>query len=83
MSSVVGIEIYSVSFSKCVPVSNRYNYGCVIYGWDPVCKMDELWIQQMGVDRSPNGRNQPFYNVLGNDSSTRYAAHGMFTLVTF
>ncbi|XP_078362557.1 F-box only protein 21-like [Oculina patagonica] len=52
-----------------------YHYGCVIYGWDPVCKMDESWIQQMGVDRSPGGRNQPFYNVLGDDGSQRYAAH--------
>ena len=54
----------------------RYHYGCVIYGWDPVCKMDELWIQRMGVDQSPGGRNQPFYNVLGDDGSQRYAAHG-------
>ena len=36
--------------------------------------MDEQWIQQMGVDRSPGGRNQPFYNVLGDDGSQRYAA---------
>lgn len=37
--------------------------------------MDELWIQRMGVDTSPGGRNQPFYNVLGDDGSQRYAAH--------
>ena len=53
----------------------RYHYGCVIYGWDPVCEMDESWIQRMGVDQSPGGRNQPFYNVLGDDGSQRYAAH--------
>ena len=29
----------------------------------------------MGVDTSPGGRNQPFYNVLGDDGSQRYAAH--------
>ena len=29
----------------------------------------------MGVDNSPGGRNQPFYNVLGDDGSRRYAAH--------
>lgn len=29
----------------------------------------------MGVDQSPGGRNQPFYNVLGDDGSQRYAAH--------
>lgn len=53
----------------------RYDYGCVIYGWDPVCKMPESWIQQMGVDNSPGGRSQPFYNVLADDGSQRYAAH--------
>ena len=37
--------------------------------------MDELWIRQMGVDNSPGGRNQPFYNVVGDDGSRRYAAH--------
>lgn len=56
----------------------RYHYGCVIYGWDPVCRMDETWIQQMGVDNSPGGRNQPFYNVLGDDGSQRYAAHSKY-----
>lgn len=41
--------------------------------------MEESWIQQMGVDRSPGGRNQPFYNVLGDDGSQRYAAHSKST----
>jgi len=36
--------------------------------------MDELWIQQMGVDNLTGGRNQPFYNVLGDDCTQRYAA---------
>ena len=58
----------------------RYHYGCVIYGWDPVCRMDETWIQQMGVDQSPGGRNQPFYNVLGDDGSQRYAAHSKHSI---
>ena len=31
----------------------------------------------MGVDRLPNGRNQPFYNVLVEDGSNRYAAEGL------
>ena len=30
----------------------------------------------MGVDRLPLGRNQPFFNVLAEDKSTRYAADG-------
>lgn len=38
--------------------------------------MDELWIQQMGVDNLTGGRNQPFYNVLGDDCKQRYAAQG-------
>jgi len=61
----------------------RYHYGCVIYGWDPVCRMDETWIQQMGVDQSPGGRNQPFYNVLGDDGSQRYAAHSKHGLSNY
>ena len=59
----------------------RYHYGCVIYGWDPVCRMNEAWIQRMGVDHSPGGRNQPFYNVLGDDGSQRYAAHGKYGIL--
>jgi F-box protein 21 len=39
-------------------------YLAVIYGWDAWCRMEEQWIVQNSVDRLPNGRNQPFYNVL-------------------
>ena len=52
----------------------RRDYLAVIYGWDPFCKMDEQWIAGMGVDRLPNGRAQPFYNVLVEDETTRYVA---------
>ena len=38
--------------------------------------MDEGWIQQMGVRRLSRGPSQPFYNVLGDDGSCRYAAQG-------
>ena len=31
----------------------------------------------MGVDRLPNGPNQPFYNVLVEDGTNRYAAEGL------
>ncbi|CAH3151289.1 unnamed protein product [Pocillopora meandrina] len=68
-NSQVGFKVGMVMRHKL------YHYGCVIYGWDPVCEMDESWIQRMGVDQSPGGRNQPFYNVLGDDGSQRYAAH--------
>jgi F-box protein 21 len=42
----------------------RYEYIAVIISWDPECSSDELWIRQMGVDRLPKGRQQPFYHVL-------------------
>jgi F-box protein 21 len=42
----------------------RYGYEGVITGWDVVCDANEDWIQNMGVDRLPNGRNQAFYHVL-------------------
>lgn len=74
LSKMCTLSLVHISFiNPCLFF--RYHYGCVIYGWDPVCKMEESWIQQMNVDRSPGGRNQPFYNVLGDDGSQRYAAH--------
>ena len=54
----------------------RYDYHCVIYGWDHRCEMSDAWIQQMGVDNLPHGRNQPFYNVLVEDGTNRYASEG-------
>ena len=42
----------------------RYDYYCVIYGWDYTCEMTEAWIHQMGVNQLPLGPSQPFYNVL-------------------
>jgi F-box protein 21 len=42
----------------------RYGYEGVVTGWDIVCSQDEAWIQNMGVDALPNGRNQAFYHVL-------------------
>ncbi|RWS30087.1 F-box only protein 21-like protein [Leptotrombidium deliense] len=52
----------------------RYNYSCVIFGWDPKCAASRDWIIQMGVNNLPNKEKQPFYNVLVDDGSTRYAA---------
>lgn len=51
-----------------------FNYICVIYGWDPLCAASEDWIRQMGVENLPMKSQQPFYNVLVEDGSTRYAA---------
>jgi F-box protein 21 len=56
----------------------RYDYICVIYGWDPVCRMSKEWQNQMGVHLLPNKHKQPFYNVLVDDLSIRYAAQGIF-----
>ncbi|GLH01677.1 F-box only protein 21 [Gryllus bimaculatus] len=52
----------------------RYDYTCVIYGWDPFCNASQEWIYQMGVDNLPCKDRQPFYNVLVEDGSTRYVA---------
>jgi F-box protein 21 len=42
----------------------RYLYEGVIIGWDSSCEQGEEWIQHMGVDQLPKGRNQSFYKVL-------------------
>ncbi|KAK6190846.1 hypothetical protein SNE40_002623 [Patella caerulea] len=52
----------------------KYHYMCVIYGWDSTCQATEEWIIQMGVNRLPRDQYQPFYNVLVQDGSNRYAA---------
>nr|XP_033810275.1 F-box only protein 21 isoform X1 [Geotrypetes seraphini] len=52
----------------------RYGYSCVIYGWDPTCMMGLEWIRNVGVHSLPHGPSQPFYNVLVEDGSCRYAA---------
>lgn len=52
----------------------RFSYRCVIYGWDPVCRMDDGWQAQMGVHRLQDKDEQPFYHVLADDGSSRYAA---------
>lgn len=55
---------------------HRYGYNCVIYGWDPTCMMGHEWIRNMNVHSLPHGHHQPFYNVLVEDGSCRYAAQG-------
>ncbi|XP_029916031.1 F-box only protein 21 isoform X2 [Myripristis murdjan] len=52
----------------------RSGYNCVIYGWDPKCTMSQEWITTMRVNQLSNGANQPFYNVLVQDGTCRYAA---------
>ena len=55
----------------------RYDYLCVIYRWDKLCRASEQWIHQMGVHNLPRGPRQPFYGVLVSDNTTRYAAEGL------
>ncbi|XP_019741245.1 F-box only protein 21 [Hippocampus comes] len=52
----------------------RSGYNCVIYGWDPKCTMSQEWITTMRVHQLPDGAEQPFYNVLVQDGTCRYAA---------
>ncbi|XP_062510833.1 F-box only protein 21-like [Corticium candelabrum] len=52
----------------------RYDYICVIYGWDPYCRMSRAWQTQMGVHLLTHKDRQPFYSVLVEDLSIRYAA---------
>lgn len=42
----------------------RYGYHGFIVGWDLRCGAEDNWIREMGVDRLPKGREQPFYNVV-------------------
>jgi len=57
----------------CIGTTTR----CVIYGWDSQCEASQEWIKQMGVDKLPNKDKQPFYNVLVEDGTMRYAAEGV------
>lgn len=75
------VKRHSEEKHKCVCYSvglvmkhKRYGYNCVIYGWDPSCMMGHEWIRNMNVHSLPHGPNQPFYNVLVEDGSCRYAA---------
>ncbi|XP_016363494.1 F-box only protein 21-like [Sinocyclocheilus anshuiensis] len=52
----------------------RSGYNCVIYGWDPKCTMSQEWINTMRVHQLSKGADQPFYNVLVQDGTCRYAA---------
>jgi len=60
----------------------RRGYVAVIYGWDSNCRMQDQWITLNQIDRLPNGRNQPFYNVFVEDESTRYVAEENVGLLT-
>ncbi|XP_022254162.1 F-box only protein 21-like isoform X1 [Limulus polyphemus] len=61
----------------------KYHYTCVIYGWDPICKANGTWIHQMGVHTLVNKERQPFYHVLVEDGSNRYAAQENLKIADF
>lgn len=42
----------------------RFGYEGIVFGWTPRCEMGEQWIAHMNVDSLPDGRDQPFFNVL-------------------
>lgn len=39
--------------------------------FQPVCNASERWIEEMGVSTLPRGKDQPFYSVVCQDSSSR------------
>ncbi|KAM9330908.1 F-box only protein 21 [Gastrophryne carolinensis] len=52
----------------------RYDYSCVIFGWDSLCTMPPDWIQNMDAHHLCQGANQPFYSVLVDDGTCSYVA---------
>eukprot|EP00041_Stephanoeca_diplocostata_P021723 m.512083 g.512083 ORF g.512083 m.512083 type:complete len:321 (+) comp21892_c1_seq71:2226-3188(+) len=52
----------------------RYNYTCVVRGWDAECLAPSQWQIQMGVHHLAKGPKQPFFLVSASDGSERYAA---------
>ncbi|KAK3932509.1 F-box only protein 21 [Frankliniella fusca] len=65
----------SVQFAVGMSMFHKqYNYSCVITGWDSKCLATDAWKQEMRVQCLTFKDNQPFYNVLVPDGTTRYAA---------
>ncbi|CAO1625087.1 unnamed protein product [Parajaminaea phylloscopi] len=53
----------------------RYGYRGVILAWDATCEASDAWQHQMRIDTLPHGGSQqPFYNVLADDTTSRYVA---------
>jgi F-box protein 21 len=52
----------------------HYGYLGVINGHDPVCTASMEWQRAMRLEELPHGAEQPFYNVMVDDGSTRYVA---------
>eukprot|EP00732_Lithocolla_globosa_P007172 Lithocolla_globosa_v1_NODE_8865_length_774_cov_61.956885.p1 type:complete len:131 gc:universal NODE_8865_length_774_cov_61.956885:685-293(-) len=71
--------------SRLVPNELKYSIGDVFFhkklkfvgvvtGYDVECSADDVWIEQMGVNRLKKGRHQPFYYCHSADEVIRYVA---------
>lgn len=61
---------------------DRFDYLCVITGWDFQCEASSEWLVEMvGAEELEGGANQPFYNVFADDGSSRYAAQGTMSII--
>ncbi|GFV92899.1 f-box only protein 21 [Trichonephila clavipes] len=68
-------QIYNVKFAVGMIMKHKkHNYRCVIYGWDNSCSASQDWKIQMGVSELKYKDQQPFYMVLVDDGTERYAA---------
>ncbi|GFY63553.1 f-box only protein 21 [Trichonephila inaurata madagascariensis] len=68
-------QIYNVKFAVGMIMKHKkYNYRCVIYGWDNSCAASQEWKIQMGIRDLKYRDQQPFYMVLVDDGTERYAA---------
>ncbi|KAL1132754.1 hypothetical protein AAG570_010706 [Ranatra chinensis] len=59
----------------------QYGYRCVVLGWDPECVAPSEWMETMRLHLLEFKQYQPFYNVLVEDGSLRYAAQENLYLV--
>lgn len=46
----------------------------VVFGWDESCTADDDWCEQNEIHLLRHGKEQPFYNVLMSDGTTRYCS---------
>ncbi|XP_037295631.1 F-box only protein 21 [Manduca sexta] len=58
----------------------KYLYTGIIIGWDAIC--DASWSQHPEVRNLQFGPNQPFYNVIAADGSSRYVPQEKLVFVT-
>ncbi|CAL1269029.1 unnamed protein product [Larinioides sclopetarius] len=68
-------DVHGVAFAVGMVMKHKkYKYRCVIYGWDVICAASRDWITSMGVYELQHKDQQPFYMVLVEDGTNRYAA---------